>query len=186
MSTGLPGGVSAVVTPGPLLAAAGRPYFLRNIDAHGLDACLALLGEGASFVGTGEIMRVTLSDSVSLAQPAAVARDFLNATLVVALSPTTGVVPGLVAADARVYPNPFNPATTIAFDLPVAQRVRVAVYRASGARVASLLDAPLQAGPHALAWRGCDDRGRAVASGTYFCRLEGHGWRRSLKMSLLK
>jgi agmatine/peptidylarginine deiminase len=68
-------------------------------------------------------------------------------------------------------PNPFNPVTTIAFELPASGEIELAVYSASGRRVATLVDADVVAGRHAVTWRGLDDAGRRVASGVYFFRL---------------
>ena len=70
------------------------------------------------------------------------------------------------------YPNPFNPHTTIAYELPEAGPVELAVYAPSGQRVRRLVAAPLPAGRHAAAWDGRDDKGREVASGVYLCRLQ--------------
>ncbi|MCB1184939.1 hypothetical protein KDM41_16045 [bacterium] len=68
-------------------------------------------------------------------------------------------------------PNPFNPATTVRFELAVAGAVTLDVHDVSGRRVRRLIAADLGAGPHAVVWRGRDDAGRDVASGTYFVRL---------------
>lgn len=69
------------------------------------------------------------------------------------------------------FPNPFNPATTITFDLPAPGVVHVAVHNLLGQEVVSLASGPVPAGRHAVRWDGADDRGRAVASGLYFARL---------------
>jgi flagellar hook assembly protein FlgD len=60
------------------------------------------------------------------------------------------------------------------------------VYDASGARVATLVDARLPAGRHRARWNGADGRGARVASGVYFCRLEAAGEERTRKLVLLK
>jgi hypothetical protein len=83
-------------------------------------------------------------------------------------------------------PNPFNPATAIRFELARAADVVLAVYDASGARVATLVDARLPAGRHRARWNGADGRGARVASGVYFCRLEAAGEERTRKLVLLK
>jgi FlgD Ig-like domain len=71
------------------------------------------------------------------------------------------------------HPNPFNPSTSIPFTLSTRGRVRIEIYNVSGQRV-TLLDAgDVAAGPHSVMWNGRDVRGRAVASGVYFYRLEG-------------
>ncbi|UCE02298.1 MAG: hypothetical protein JSW67_13770 [Candidatus Latescibacterota bacterium] len=71
-------------------------------------------------------------------------------------------------------PNPFNPGTRIAFDLPGATStpVRLAVYDIHGRRVKLLLQATLRPGPHAVDWNGHDDLGRPTGSGVYVVRLQ--------------
>lgn len=94
--------------------------------------------------------------------------------------------------DARLtlrgnYPNPFNPGTNIAFDLPEPARVSMRVYSAAGRLVRVLLeDFPVAAGSHSEPWDGRNDRGAMLASGVYFCRLEANGEALSSRMVLLK
>ena len=75
-----------------------------------------------------------------------------------------------------IYPNPFNPQTTIAFDLVKSGRTRVDVYDVRGHRIKSLWQGTMEAGSHRLPWNGRDDRGANVASGVYFVRLVGDGF----------
>ena len=70
-----------------------------------------------------------------------------------------------------IYPNPFNPRTTVDFDLDRSAPVDLAVYDLTGRRVATLVRETLGAGRHRRIWRGHDDAGRQVASGMYFIRL---------------
>ena len=84
------------------------------------------------------------------------------------------------------YPNPFNPKTTLSFDLPQAGPVDLAVYDITGRRVATLVDAELTAGRHTVTWLGRDQFGRQVASGIYFSRLIQGGEILTRKMTLLK
>jgi len=72
----------------------------------------------------------------------------------------------------RVSPNPFNPATTIAFSNPVAQPVRLVVYDVAGRAVRTLVDGMLGAGDQRIRWNGTDDRANRVASGVYLFRVE--------------
>jgi hypothetical protein len=83
-------------------------------------------------------------------------------------------------------PNPFNPQTTIRFALSEAGHVRLTVYDVLGRRVASLIDQPLAAGPHAVQWDGRNANGAPVASGVYWSRLEALGGMASRRMMLLK
>jgi len=72
---------------------------------------------------------------------------------------------------AQNHPNPFNPATDLEFVLPAAARARLAIFDASGRRVAVLIDEALPAGPRSVSWDGRDHRGRELPSGVYVARL---------------
>lgn len=93
-----------------------------------------------------------------------------SATLGESAGTGVGDAPLLLAGLSNA-PNPFNPATEISFDLPRDGRARLAVFALDGRRVAMLHDGHLVAGGHAFTWRGTDDHGRAVPSGTYLLRL---------------
>ena len=70
------------------------------------------------------------------------------------------------------FPNPFNPRTVIAFQMPEAGEVSLAVYDQRGRLVHTLLDGVrLQAGPQSRMWEGTDTSGRPVAAGVYHYRL---------------
>ncbi len=86
----------------------------------------------------------------------------------------------------RNYPNPFNPATTIAFALTAPAHVRLDVFAVSGAHVATLIDGPREAGYGEAVWNGVDAGGRPVASGVYFYRLTTAGFTATHRMVLLK
>jgi hypothetical protein len=83
-------------------------------------------------------------------------------------------------------PNPFNPMTTIRFDLPVAAAVRLAVYNVNGQMIRILANGPMPAGNRESVWNGRDARGRAVASGIYFYRLDAGRFTQTRKMILLR
>jgi serine protease len=87
---------------------------------------------------------------------------------------------------AQNAPNPFNPTTTIDFDLPRATHVSLAVYAVDGRLVRSLVDEVRPAGRHQAAWDGRDNAGNAMASGTYLYRFEADGRSLARKMQLLK
>jgi len=90
------------------------------------------------------------------------------------------------AGGLACFPNPFNPATRIAFTLARSGRARLAVFAVDGRRLASLLDAELPAGSHAVDWRGRDEAGRELPSGLYLARLEAGGAVRVTKMLLAR
>jgi choice-of-anchor B domain-containing protein len=84
------------------------------------------------------------------------------------------------------HPNPFNPVTTVEYEMDRAMHARLRIYDVSGALVRTLLDERVPAGPHQARWDGRDESGRAVASGVYYCRLEAGTTRATLRMVLLK
>lgn len=73
-------------------------------------------------------------------------------------------------------PNPFNPATSIRFNLSSdMSSASLRVYDLAGRLVKTLHQGSLPAGDHQIMWRGDDDSGRAVASGVYYARLQADG-----------
>jgi len=84
------------------------------------------------------------------------------------------------------YPNPFNPTTTIALDLPRAADVRVRLYNLRGALVRVLADGRLAEGRHQLTWDGRDDDGNPVASGVYFVETRALQEVRLAKLTLVR
>jgi hypothetical protein len=96
-----------------------------------------------------------------------------------------------VFALSQNFPNPFNPATTINYDLPEASNVRVTIYNILGQAVKTLVDESRLAGYYSVQWNGTGDDNRSVASGMYLYRIEAVGAGNSTftqvkKMMLLK
>ena len=83
-------------------------------------------------------------------------------------------------------PNPFNPATSIAYQLPEAGEVRLAIYNLLGQEVQVLVNAFQDAGAHTVVWDGKDALGRQVASGIYMYRMDAEGFQQTRRMMLLK
>ena len=83
-------------------------------------------------------------------------------------------------------PNPFNPMTTLRFDLPAKTSVNLTIFTLTGRRVATLVDGVLAAGRHDITWNGRDDGARAVASGTYIYRLRAAGRTLTRKMTVVR
>ena len=72
-------------------------------------------------------------------------------------------------------PNPFNPATTIAYTLAGRSWVTIRIHDLTGRVVTTLVDGEVEAGPHAIVWNGTTDSGERAASGVYFVKMEGSG-----------
>ncbi len=79
------------------------------------------------------------------------------------------------------YPNPFNPSTSISFDLPESCHLSLTIYDLQGRVVAELVDGVRDAGTHEINWNAS-----GMASGLYFYRLEAGEFTASGKMVLMK
>ncbi len=84
------------------------------------------------------------------------------------------------------YPNPFNPETTIEYQLPRPGRVQVAIYNLAGQLIRTLFDAQQPAGRFKLNWEGKDDFGNSVASGEYLYQLHAGDFSMTKKMILVR
>ncbi|MFC1509701.1 NosD domain-containing protein, partial [Candidatus Omnitrophota bacterium] len=85
-------------------------------------------------------------------------------------------------------PNPFNPVTTIGYDIPdgVTGTVSLKVYDMRGALIRTLVDGVRSPGHYSSTWNGRDENGRRVSSGVYLYRLQADGFKETKKMILLR
>ena len=67
-----------------------------------------------------------------------------------------------------IYPNPFNPETTISYSLKADSKVSLFIYNIKGQKVRSLVNGHIQAGFHTVTWNGKDENDKNVSSGIYF------------------
>lgn len=84
------------------------------------------------------------------------------------------------------YPNPFNPSTTIRYDVPVAGKMNLSVYNVKGQLVKTLINSQVAKGENSIVWNGKDNSGRTAASGVYFYRVSLNGKSETRKMLLVK
>jgi hypothetical protein len=84
------------------------------------------------------------------------------------------------------YPNPFNPSTTIRFELPYVTDVQVSIYNLRGQEVIRLGKGSMVQGYHHLVWDGRDQHGRSVPGGIYVARLVTPDYAKSIRIVLLK
>jgi len=84
------------------------------------------------------------------------------------------------------FPNPFNPVTTISFDLASESKVSVSVYNLKGQKVKQLVNDQLSDGQHSVEWNGTDGNNKSVASGIYFYKISTGKDTDMRKMLLLK
>jgi len=155
------GGGAPLYTPvpdAPNIVASARSHHYCRITIEG------------DHLGFAAVNGTTVLDTFSLANPSGVDQPRM---------------PGpLVLHDPS--PNPFNPRTTIRFDLPSDGEVRLSIFDVSGSLIRKLVDGNLPAGEHEAVWDGCDSAGRSMASGSYFARLESGGQGQTKWMSLVR
>ena len=84
------------------------------------------------------------------------------------------------------YPNPFNPTTTVRFEVAEQAQVRVAVYDVLGRLVKTLATGEMLPGTYTATWDGTSEAGTAVSSGVYLYRMEAGSYVATKVMSLLK
>ncbi len=84
------------------------------------------------------------------------------------------------------YPNPFNPVTTISYDLAKDVYVELAVYNMLGGKVITLVNGNQPAGSYQLEWDGRDSRGLIVSSGMYLLRINAGNYCKTNKMVFVR
>lgn len=79
------------------------------------------------------------------------------------------------------YPNPFNPATKVRFDLPKSSEVKITVFDVTGKEAAVLVNETLQAGSYQTEWNAA-----AFPSGVYFYRIQAGDFSETKRMILVR
>ncbi|MEE4312407.1 MAG: FlgD immunoglobulin-like domain containing protein [candidate division KSB1 bacterium] len=94
------------------------------------------------------------------------------------LSDRTNITDARVADEYELhqcYPNPFNPETTIQFELPEVSDVTLSVYNMQGQLISTIVDGQLKSGFHSYTWNATNMAGDAVAGGVYLYKLTASG-----------
>ena len=73
------------------------------------------------------------------------------------------------------YPNPFNPTTTIKFNISAPSKVQLLIYNILGQRIKTLVSGQMEAGAYKIMWDGLNDHGVRVSSGIYLYQLISDG-----------
>lgn len=97
----------------------------------------------------------------------------------------TPVIPQFTALQS-IYPNPFNPAATIAFGLAKAEQVTIAIYNIRGEKVRSFVSGAMNSGTYRRTWDGTDDGGCSLSSGVYYVRMTAGKYSSVQKAMLIK
>ncbi|MCK5051833.1 MAG: T9SS type A sorting domain-containing protein [Candidatus Cloacimonetes bacterium] len=85
------------------------------------------------------------------------------------------------------YPNPFNPTTTISFNLTteITENTELSIYNIKGQKIQSLINEQLPPGQHSIVWNGKDANNKQVGSGIYFYKLNFNGKTHAVRKCLL-
>jgi len=84
------------------------------------------------------------------------------------------------------YPNPFNPSTTLRYDLPEKTTVNIIIYDMLGRQVKTVVNTTQEAGFKSVIWDATNSQGKSVSAGVYFYQIQVGGFVQTRKMVLLK
>ena len=84
------------------------------------------------------------------------------------------------------YPNPFNPETTITYDVKVTAPVKIEIFNTKGQLIRSLVSEVKGKGHYQIGWNGKDNNGSTVASGVYHYRMQAGDYKSTRMMMLMK
>jgi len=165
-------------------------FFWRGSDDERVQIDLAVLGTDVTVGGSGDVAVLTfqaLSEGYTLEFASVDLRNADNEQLVVEFEGIESK-PEVPAAFRLVgnLPNPFNPVTKIAYDVPREAAVAIRIYDVSGRLVRTLVDQRIEPGRHEAVWTGRNETGEPVGSGVYFCTMDAEEFHGSHKMTLLK
>ena len=86
----------------------------------------------------------------------------------------------------QAYPNPFNPTTTLKYEMGSAGTVSIDVFDVNGRKIRSLYNGIQIPGQHEIRWDAKDDHGRSMSSGVYLFKVNVNGKQQTAKSLLLK
>ncbi|MBN2103972.1 Ig-like domain-containing protein [bacterium] len=100
----------------------------------------------------------------------------------------TSNTPPAAYALYKNYPNPFNPVTTIRFDVAGQenQHIRLTIYNMLGQQVCTLMNRSVSPGQYTIQWNGLNERNQTVASGIYIYRLQSKQFNMTRRMVLIR
>ncbi len=129
------------------------------------------------------LQNVTANDPAGQQIPLRVI-DKLNVIVSVKSKPSASLPEAFALHGAA--PNPFNPSTTIKYDLPQAVDVTLVIFDMLGRRVRTLVDQHQPAGRYAITWNGRNEQGQVVTSGTFLYQLRAGNFVQTRRMALVR
>ncbi len=154
----------------------------------------AVLGRDETIHGSGEVatlqFRILDKGDLTVRFDEVTARGVANdeirmGTTELAYDVADGTIPSVTRLSGA-WPNPFNPTTTVRYELKRAERVLIEVFDTNGRLVRTLVDRSREAGSYAEAWNGADNNGRQAGTGAYFVRMRAGEYRSTAKIIMIK
>jgi flagellar hook assembly protein FlgD len=180
----------------PVLANAADGLMLDSRIENGTLRLITLSLNGQTLsAGQAVLIPVTLTGAgqASLTMTDLIASSALAQTIPVQLGTVVQPVSGKGTSAPTSFslnaasPNPFNPATTISYEVPQSAHIQLTVYNLLGQEVVRLVDQTQQPGRYQITWNALNAQGASVASGVYLYRLTSStGYSDSRRMTLLK
>jgi len=148
---------------------------------------LAQFTESYSYDAAGRLVEVVYSDTDKLTFGYDATGNLASYSAEIVTLTSVAASADLPEAFALLgnYPNPFNPSTTIRYDLPERTDVELSVVDVTGRQIALLVDAEQSAGFYSVSW-DASDAGSNLASGVYFVRLRAGSFRQVARVVLMK
>ena len=87
---------------------------------------------------------------------------------------------------SEAFPNPFNPNTTLKFNVQKEVLVKITIYNQLGKRVKDLVNENYVVGTHSVTWNSTNNQGKQVSAGMYIYTIQAGEFRATKKMVLLK
>ena len=84
------------------------------------------------------------------------------------------------------FPNPFNPSTTIPYELPEVSSIKIDIYDLAGKKIRTLVNNNVEAGFHTCVWNGKNDKGEKIAAGVYIVSMKTRSLFQTRKIVFLK
>ncbi|MDP2983174.1 MAG: T9SS type A sorting domain-containing protein [Candidatus Latescibacter sp.] len=130
---------------------------------------------------TGESFALTGDKTIPVSLTKDTARTFILTAARKEIPTAADAVTPKAFGITGISPNPFNPSTTISFNLAVSGTARVSIYNLSGQLVETLVNGQMTAGSHKAVWNAS-----RYASGVYIVVAESSGLKQSRKITLIK
>ena len=111
---------------------------------------------------------------------------YLNYADSVSTADPTSTVSNIGAVLHAAYPNPFNPSTTISFDVHSSERISINIYNVKGQLVKNICNQMYNKGYHSIIWNGKDNKGIQCGTGVYFYKMQAGKVTQTQKMMMIK